>query len=101
MNYPLTKMNKEGTLLHSNDSFYSDEYAQKMCSLYLSDELYKDKENHIKRYYRLHAREPHSIEDALVYDITCPKCGKHLKQVGKMLSYYDLGLYECPACNKH
>jgi len=100
MNYPLTKRNKEGTLLHANNSFYSDEYAQTICNLYLSDELYKGTENHIKKYYRLHAKEPHSIENALAYDITCPKCGKHLKQVGRVLDCNNLGLYECPTCNK-
>lgn len=72
-----------------------------MCSLYLSDEVHLDTNQNTKKYYRLHAQESHSIEDALAYDIVCPNCGRtHLKQVGRMLNYNDLGLYTCPVCNK-
>ena len=39
MVFPLTKLNKEGTLLNASHSYYSEEYAQRMCSLYLTDEL--------------------------------------------------------------
>ena len=38
MVFPLTKLNKEGTLLNASHSYYSEEYAQRMCSLYLTDE---------------------------------------------------------------
>ena len=35
MVFPLVKMNKEGTLLQPSYSYYSEEYAQRMCDLYL------------------------------------------------------------------
>ena len=55
MVFPLTKLNKEGTLLNASHSYYSEEYAQRMCSLYLTDELSRDEIGKIKRTYRLHA----------------------------------------------
>ena len=55
MVFPLTKLNKEGTLLNASHSYYSEEYAQRMCSLYLTDELSRDETGKIKRTYRLHA----------------------------------------------
>lgn len=42
MVFPLTKMNKEGTLLNPSYAYYTEEYAQRMCSLYLTDELNRD-----------------------------------------------------------
>ena len=41
-NYPLTKMNKEGTLLHPQHSYYSDEYAKNTFDLFLSDCIVED-----------------------------------------------------------
>ena len=49
MVFPLTKLNKEGTLLNASHSYYSEEYAQRMCSLYLTDELSRDETGKIKR----------------------------------------------------
>ena len=31
MVFPLTKLNKEGTLLNASHSYYSEEYAQRIC----------------------------------------------------------------------
>ena len=73
MNYPLMKMNKEGTLLRPQHTYYSDEYAQAMCDLHLSDVIIKDDNGKLKTRYRLHAKHPHNIEMALAYDINCPK----------------------------
>ena len=42
MVFPLTKLNKEGTLLNASHSYYTEEYVQRMCSLYLTDELSRD-----------------------------------------------------------
>ncbi|MPN42162.1 hypothetical protein SDC9_189718 [bioreactor metagenome] len=72
-----------------------------MCSLYLSDEIHKDENGKLTKYYRLHAKDPHNEEMALVYDINCPKCHNIMKQVGRTLNYHDLGLYECKSCEKH
>ena len=101
MNYPIVK-NKKTNTLHPSNSNYSDEYAQKMCDLYLSDEVHTGNDGKLHRYYRLHAKLPHSIEDALTYDIKCPGCGQRgtLKQVGRVQNCYDLGLYRCPICEK-
>ena len=55
MVFPLTKLNKEGTLLNASNAYYSEEYAQRMCSLYLTDELSRDETGKIKKTYRLHA----------------------------------------------
>lgn len=100
MNYPLMKMNKEGTLLRPQHTYYSDEYAHAMCDLHLSDVVIEDDKGKLKMRYRLHAKHPHTIEGAMAYSILCPKCHHHLKQVGRSLSYHDLGLYACPFCDK-
>lgn len=100
-NYPLTKMNKEGTLLHPQHSYYSDEYAQRMCNLYLSDSIVKDEQGNLHKYYRLHAKHEHSLEMAFAYDILCPQCKvTKLKQIGSQLTYNELGLYKCPVCDR-
>jgi Zn finger protein HypA/HybF involved in hydrogenase expression len=100
-NYPLTAMNKEGTLLRSNNSYYSDEYAESMCDLFLRDCVVKDEHGKLHKYYRLHAKQAHNTEMALAYDIRCPECHSGmLKQIGRQLSYNELGLYRCPVCDK-
>lgn len=86
MVFPLTKLNKEGTLLNASHSYYTEEYAQRMCSLYLTDELSRDETGKIKRTYRLHASSDHTEEMAFAYEIHCPKCGNHLKQIGRQLT---------------
>ena len=57
-NYPLTKMNKEGTLLRPQHSYYSDKYAESMCDLFLSDSIVEDEHGKLHKYYRLHAKQP-------------------------------------------
>jgi len=100
-NYPLTAMNKEGTFLRSNNSFYSDEYAENMCDLFLRSSILKDEQGKLHKYYRLHAKQAHNMEMALAYDIHCPECHSGmLKQISIPLSYNELGLYRCPVCDK-
>ena len=99
--FPLTKLNKEGTLLNASHSYYTEEYAQRMCSLYLTDELSRDETGKIKRTYRLHASSDHTEEMAFAYEIHCPKCGNHLKQIGRQLTLNTLGLYKCPVCDRN
>ena len=101
MVFPLTKLNKEGTLLNASHSYYSEEYAQRMCCLYLTDELSRDETGKIKRTYRLHASSDHTEEMAFAYEIHCPKCGNHLKQIGRQLTLNTLGLYKCPVCDRN
>ena len=101
MVFPLTKLNKEGTLLNASHSYYTEEYAQRMCSLYLTDELSRDETGKIKRTYRLHASSDHTEEIAFAYEIHCPKCGNHMKQIGRQLTLNTLGLYKCPVCDRN
>lgn len=81
MVFPLTKLNKEGTLLNASHSYYTEEYAQRMCSLYLTDELSRDDTGKIKKTYRLHASNDHTEEMAFAHEIHCQKCGNRLKQI--------------------
>lgn len=101
--YPLVKQNKEGTLLKGTHSFYSESFAQDHCNLYLTDSLVEgngeNEHSHVRR-YRLHAKNPHNIEMALAYDINCPHCGNRMKQVGRQLDFYELGVYACSRCDK-
>ncbi len=99
MIYPLRGQAK-GNLLTPSNSYYSEEYARRMCNLYLSDEVAKDEEGKVRKFYRLHAKHDHTQEMALVYDIKCPKCNGRLKQIGRQISLNELGLYTCPACNR-
>ena len=100
MIYDLTAFKKGGKYMVPHETFYTDEYAESMCSLWLKDELVKDENGKIHRYYRLHAGEPHNIEMALAYDIQCPKCSNKLKQIGRCLNSHELGLYHCPVCEE-
>ena len=100
MVFPLTKKNKEGTLLNPSYAYYTEEYAQRMCSLYLTDELNRDETGRIKTTYRLHAHNEHSEEEAFAYQIHCPKCGNYLRQIGRQLTWNTLGLYRCPVCDR-
>ena len=100
-NYPLIAKNKEGTLLHPQNSYYSDEYTESMCDLFLRDCLVKDEQGKQHKYYRLHARQAHNMEMAFAYDIHCPECNSGmLKQISRPLNYHELGLYRCPVCDK-
>lgn len=59
-----------------------------------------NEQGELQEYYRLHARDWHTPEMALAYDIKCPKCGAILKQVARQNSGTELGLYTCKVCNK-
>ena len=102
-NYPLLRNKANKNLLHPLHTFDSNEYTEKMNDLFLREEFYRDEHGNVKKYYRLHAREPHSIEMSLAYDIDCPKCGSgsKLKVVGRCVDFHTLGLYECPVCSKY
>ena len=101
VNYPLMKMNKEGTFLHPQHSQYSDEYEETMCDLFFSDSIVEVEHGKLHKYYRLHAKQDHNMEMAFAYDIHCPDCHVGmLKQISRPLSYNELGLYRCPVCDK-
>ena len=69
--------------------------------LYLKDEFARNEQGHLVRYYRLNAVKNHTQEMALAYGINCPNCGSRLKQIGRQLSFNELGLYSCPCCNRN
>lgn len=101
MNYPLMRLNKkDSNQLTPQNSYYSKEYCERMCKLYLTDELHRNEHGKMQKYYRLHARDNHTQEEALAYDVKCPRCGHDMKQVTRQNSYTELGLYTCKHCNK-
>ncbi len=95
------KMNPEGTVFLTTETFATKEYADKSMPMYLEEKLVQNSKGNFIRNYRLHVSKPTSIETALSYDIICPQCHvKCLRQIGRCLNAYDLGLYKCPACDK-
>lgn len=83
-----------------NICFYTEEYAQDTFDLYLQKELIRNDAGRVEKFYRLYAKEDHTQEMALAYDIQCPDCGGKLKQVGRQMTFNKLGLYQCPHCGK-
>ena len=53
------------------------------------------------RFEELHASNDHTEKMAFAYEIHCPKCGNHLKQIGRQLTLNTLGLYKCPVCDRN
>lgn len=98
--FPVAKLEKDSNYLIATTSSYSEEYAERMCSLYLTDHIDKDESGNLRKRYRLHAQKPHSDEMAFAYSVNCPRCNATLKQVGSQLTSKELGLYECKVCNK-
>ena len=95
MVFPLTKLNKVGTLLNASHSYYSEEYAQRMCSLYLTDELSRDETGKIKKTYRLHASNDHTEEMAFAYEIHCSnmaKSGMNPKTLQYLMGHSDISV---------
>ena len=99
-NYPLNRMSQNTNDYTPQTSFYSDECAERMCTLFLRDKIFDTGYGKTRHYYRLHAEQPHNIEQSLAYNIRCPKCSGWLKVVGRCLDSHTLGLYECPNCSK-
>ena len=100
-NYVLRKMNPEGTLLHPTGTLYTDSYAEQNADLLLRSRLVEGRNGKFLNEYRLIAKNPHTIEMMLAYDIECPECGKNLRLVGRSLNSRKLGLYRCPSCDKN
>lgn len=102
MTYPIYTDKADWRVLHpQNNLSMNESYVADHYDLYLTDEFTEDEHKNQHHYYRLHARQPHSIEMSLAYDIKCPKCGRNsLKQVGRSRDYYTLGFYECPVCDR-
>lgn len=99
-NYELRKYSEKRALLIPHHTFVTDEYADQRMDLFLRSKLVEHEYGKYTNEYRLYAREPHTIEMALSYDIYCPECGKTLKQIGRCVNSHMLGLYRCPACDR-
>ena len=99
MIYKLHK-NKTNNFLTALSGYYTEEYAQDMFALYLKDELIKNDAGRVEKFYRLYAKEDHTQDMALAYDVQCPDCKSTLKQVGRQMTFNKLGLYKCPRCGK-
>lgn len=100
-NYRLEESkNTKNYLLVMPSSNSSNEYAEECWHTFLREVLVEDKFGQLSRYYRLFSKKAHNEDMALQYDIQCPKCGGKLKKVTNIRSSHNLGLYECPVCDK-
>lgn len=99
MIYKLHK-NNTNNLLTAAHGFYTEAYAQDMFDLYLKDELVRNEDGRVEKFYRLYAKEDHTQDMALAYDVQCPDCKNVLKQVRRQMTFNKLGLYKCPHCGK-
>ena len=99
--YPINRNSMNPRILQPLNCSYSEEYILDHYDLHLTEEYSRDDFGNVKRAYRLHSKKPHTVDMALAYDIHCPHCSTNLlKQVGRCLNHYDLGLYKCPLCDK-
>ena len=98
--FPLHTYNKEGTTLYPQSSSYSEEYAGRMCSWYLTDHISKDTHGKLHKHYRLHSCKERTFADYMGYDIICPNCGGRLHPIENAQNYHDLALYACRNCEK-
>lgn len=100
--YNLNKTeHKDGTYgLHPQSTSFSEEYAERMCEFYLTDEYVKDEHGNVDAFYRLHSpRIARNNNQALNYDVRCPKCNALMRKVSTNKDYHTLGYYECKKCN--
>ena len=99
-NYPLKANKVNWRILHPLNVLSTEEHIAEHNDLYLSTEFSNDESGYPHKRFRLHAKYPHNIEQALAYDIKCPSCGNYLKQVGRCRDSHTLGLYKCPVCDR-
>lgn len=92
---------RDGTYgLHPQSTYYTEEYAERMCNFYLTDECIKNENGKVDVFYRLHSpRTAHNNNQALIYDVYCPKCNAIMRQISTNKDYHTLGYYECKKCN--
>lgn len=99
MIFNLLRRDKKSDVLNCSAHMCTEEYAERMFDLYLTDQFERDEDGNVLTRYRLHAKYPHTVDMALQYTIHCPKCRGFLKQIGRTKNFHELGLYKCPACD--
>lgn len=102
MNFTLRKNKYDPKLLYPSETYNTVEAIQWNHSFYLTTDYVKDEwTDKLHKYYRLHSTTPHTIDMSLGYEIECPECHRHkMRQIGRSLNAYDLGLYYCPECDR-
>lgn len=98
--YPISVSKSNPYFLTPTHSGNTKEYNESHNDFCLNEEIVADKFGGVKKYYRLHSKQPHNTEMALAYDVKCPHCNGILKPVGRMLNANNLFLYECRNCGK-
>lgn len=91
--YPLHEVKRGSQIMTPQDTSYNENYARRMCSYYLTDEL--------GGRYRLHSCEDRWPEQYLPLTILCPKCGGRLTPINAALNSRNLLLYQCGKCSSH
>lgn len=91
--YPLRSVTADGKVKTPTHTLNNEEYISQHYDFWLTDEF----DDH----YRLHSRIRHSWDDAMSYDLKCPKCGNILTACGAPRNHNDLCLYVCKQCAKH
>ena len=97
-NYPLIPTKYDPKKLEDISNYYSEEYTQSRFKLYLTTEYTRDDYGDVRRFYRLHAVDPHRHRYGAGLQHQVPRSARShlLKQMGRCLNYHDLGLYKCP-----
>lgn len=91
--FPLRNVTKDGKVKMPLHTGNTEEYISRIYDFWMTDEY----NNH----YRLHSNIPHSGDDAMSYDLKCPKCGSSLTACGAPRNHTDLCLYVCKHCEEH
>ncbi len=101
MNFTLRKNKYDPKLLYPIKTYNTEDAIKRVHELYLTTDYVKDDwSDSLHRYYRLHSTIPHTIDMSLGYEIECPECHRRkMRQIGRSLNAYDLGLYYCPDCD--
>ena len=91
--YPLASVDSGGNKQVPMFAVTDLKMMQGEISLYLSEIT--------PQHFRLHSRKPMTQKATDSLEIRCPRCGEPMKQIGRQLSFNELGLYSCPCCNRN
>ena len=97
--YPLHPYCEGGKSLQPSSCSYTEEYAKRVCTWYLTDHICPNEHGKYNHAYRLHSHDPRTFADFMQYDIMCPRCNQRLRPIQNALDYHELALYACPNCD--